>query len=230
MCKVLIQNIEIPKEVPFMTLSDAVLFPQAIMPLFIFEPRYKKMLNDILPADRVFAIATLDESNTKTADKEMFHPIAGVGIIRACKKNPDGNLNLILQGIARVEFESVISETPYRKASVKPIISKPGGTNQEITSMKKQLIHLIRTQRRLGADIPKEIFLFLSNIDEPESMLDLAIYTLCNSTKLKLELLETSNVLSRFEKFAIYIETEIRKLKLNIKLKGDLDDDHIGNN
>ena len=226
----MIQNIEIPKEVPFMTLGEAVLFPQAIMPLFIFEPRYKKMLSDILPADRVFAVATLNESSTETADKEMHHPVAGVGIIRACKKNPDGNLNLILQGIARVKFESIISETPYRKASVKPIISKPGGTEQQMASMKKQLTHLIRAQGRLGADIPKEIFLFLSNIKDPESMLDLAIYTLCRSTALKLELLGTSNVLSRFEKFALYIETEIQRLKLNIKLKGDLDDDHIGNN
>lgn len=226
----MIQNIEIPKEVPFMTLSKAVLFPQAIMPLFIFEPRYKKMLSDVLPSDRVFAIATLDERTKETANNEMYYPVAGIGIIRACKKNPDGNLNLILQGIARVKIESLISEMPYHKASIQPIISKPGGTNQQIGSMKKQLIHLIQTQRRLGANIPKEIFLFLSSVDDPESMLDLAIYTLCTSTKLKLELLETNNVLSRFEKFALFLETDIQKLKLNIKLKGKLDDDNIGNN
>ncbi len=213
-----------------MTLSDAVLFPQAIMPLFIFEPRYKKMLSDILPLDRVFAIATLDESKTGTVEKEMCHSVAGVGIIRACKKNPDGNLNLILQGVARVKFESIINQAPYRKARVKPIISKLGGTDQQIDSMRKQLTHLIQTQCRFGADIPKEILLFLSNVEDPESMLDLSIYTLCNSTALKLELLETSNVLSRFEKFALHLETEIRKLKLNIKLKGDLADDSIGSN
>ena len=213
-----------------MTLSDAVLFPQAIMPLFIFEPRYKKMLSDILPLDRVFAIATLDESKTGTVEKEMCHPVAGVGIIRACKKNPDGNLNLILQGIARVKFESIINQAPYRKARVKPIISKPGGTDQQIASMRKQLTHLIQTQCRFGADIPKEILLFLSNVEDPESMLDLSIYTLCNSTALKLELLQTGSVLSRFEKFALHLETEIRKLKLNIKLKGNLDDGNIGSN
>lgn len=226
----MIQNIEIPQQVPFMTLRDAVLFPQAIMPLFIFEPRYKKMLNDVLPSDRVFAIATLDEKSEETKKKEMFYPIAGVGIIRACKKNADGNLNLILQGIARVKFESIISKTPYRKASIKPIISKPGGTSQQMDSMKQQLISLVHTQRRLGANIPKEIFLFLSNVDDPESMLDLTIYTLCDSTKLKLELLKTSNVISRFEKFALFLETEIQKLRLNLKLRGKLDDDSIGNN
>jgi ATP-dependent Lon protease len=226
----MIQNIEIPKEVPFMTLSDAVLFPQAIMPLFIFEPRYRKMLSDVLPSDRVFAVTTLDERNNETASKEMFYPVAGVGIIRACKKNPNGNLNLILQGIARVKVESVISESPYRKASIQPIISKPGGTNQQLVAMKNQIIRLIQTQRRLGVNIPKEIFLFLNSVDDPESMLDLSIYTLCNSTKMKLELLEKKNILSRFKQFALFLETEIRKLKLNLKLKGTLEDDDIGNN
>ena len=226
----MIQNIEIPKEVPFMVLSDAVLFPQAIMPLFIFEARYKKMLSDILPSDRIFGIATLDERSKEISNEDSFYPIAGIGIIRACKQNPDGNLNLILQGIARVRFKSIISESPYRKASVVPIISKPGGTDNQILSMKKQLISLIHTQRRLGAKIPKEIYLFLSNVDDPESMLDLAIYTLCTSTQLKMKLLETSNVLSRFKKFILFLETDIQRLKLNLKLRGKLDDDHIGNN
>ena len=226
----MIQNIDIPREVPLMVLSDAVLFPQAIMPLFIFESRYKKMLNDILPANRIFAIATLDEQNTVSANAEAFYPIASIGIIRACKQSPDGNSNLILQGIARVKFESVTCEKPYRKAIVQPIDSQPGGTSQQIVSMKEQIVNLIQTQRRLGANIPKEIFLFLNNVDDPENMLDLSIYTLCTSTKFKLELLETDNVLSRFKKFALFLETEIQQLKLNMKLKGKLDDDNIGNN
>lgn len=226
----MIENIKIPEEVPFMTLSDAVLFPQAIMPLFIFEPRYKKMLDDVLHADRFFAVATLDEQTQGTANEETFHPVAGVGIIRACKQTQDGNSNLILQGIARVKLESITKESPYRVASISPIISNPGGTDQEIQSMKKNLIHLIQTQRRLGAKIPKEIFLFLSNVDDPESMLDLAIYTLCTSRELKLELLETSNVISRFEKFGLFLEAEIKQHKLDTRLKGKLDDDNIGNN
>lgn len=226
----MIQNIEIPKEVPFMTLSNAVLFPQSIMPLFIFEPRYKKMLSDILTSNRFFAIATLDERTKEAASEEKFYPVAGIGVVRACKQNPDGNLNLILQGIARIRFESVVSETPYRTGSIKQIISTPGGTDEQIVSMKHQLIDLIQTQRRLGANITKEIFSFLSSIDDPESMLDLAIYTLCSSTTLKLELLEMSEVLQRFERFFLFLEAEIQQLKINLKLKGNLGDDDIGNN
>ena len=62
-----IQEIEIPSEVPVMTMSQTVLFPQAMMPLFIFEPRYREMLQDVLEENRIFAVAALDEEKDDAA-------------------------------------------------------------------------------------------------------------------------------------------------------------------
>ena len=225
-----IQNIEIPEEVPVMTLSSTVLFPQAIMPLFIFEPRYKTMLSDVLAQNRIFAVAALDERTENTTDAETSYSVAGIGLIRACKKNSDGNSNLVLQGISRVKFTSIISEVPYRKARIQQISSKAGGSIKQIKSCQNQLIDLIKTQRRLGANIPEEILLFLKSIDEPEDLIDLAIYTLCPHTPLKQELLETRSIIPRYQKFAKFLVAEIQNLKLNNQLKGDLNDENIGNN
>jgi Lon protease-like protein len=213
-----------------MTLNRAVLFPQAMMPLFIFEPRYKTMLSDVLANDRIFAVATLDERSEEPTDSETPYSIAGIGVVRACKKNPDGSSNLVLQGLARVEFESIIREEPYRTAKIRQILSEPGGSEDRIATSQSRLMSLIQTQRRLGAGIPKEVLQFLSNITEPENALDLAIYTLCSSATLKQELLETRGVLLRYEKFAAYLQSEIQRLKLDIKLKGKLDDKNIGHN
>lgn len=226
----MIQDIKIPEEVPVMTLSNTVLFPQAIMPLFIFEPRYRKMLSDVLPSSRIFAVATLDERTKNIEGDEVAYPIAGIGLIRACRKNSDGNSNLVLQGISRIKFLSIISEAPYRKARIQTISSSAGGSKKQIEACRNQLIHLIQTQRRLGANIPEEIVQFLCNLDEPENLLDLAIYTLCPSTILKQELLETRGIVPRYQKFARFMEAEIRRLKINIQLKGDLNDDKIGDN
>ncbi|WP_162024729.1 MULTISPECIES: LON peptidase substrate-binding domain-containing protein [unclassified Lentimonas] len=227
---VMIDDVEIPQEVPVMTLSGAVLFPQAMMPLFIFEPRYKTMLTDVLANDRIFAVATLDERSEGSADSETPYSVAGIGVVRACKQNPDGSSNLVLQGLARVELESISDEAPYRKAQIRQILSEPGGSEDSIATSQSRLLSLIQTQRRLGAGIPKEVVQFLSNINEPENALDLAIYTLCSSATLKQELLETRGVLPRYKKFAAYLQSEIERLKLDIKLKGKLDDKNIGHN
>jgi len=213
-----------------MTLSQTVLFPQAMMPLFIFEPRYREMLSHVLMQDRIFAVAALDEAKD---DAEVFETpcsIASVGVVRACKQNPDGTSNLILQGLARIEFERIVCEEPYRRARIHQVISESDGSDGTLAAIQPTLLALLQTQMRLGADIPKDVLQFLSNIQEPENVLDLAIYTLCPAGRFKQELLETRGILARFEKFERALRSQIEGLKLDRKLKGGLGEDGIRNN
>lgn len=224
------QEIEIPREVPVMTMSQTVLFPQAMMPLFIFEPRYREMLSTVLEKDRIFAVAALDEREEHAEALETPYSIAGVGVVRACKQNPDGSSNLILQGLARVELESFICEEPYRRARIQQVMSESDGSEQTLRSIQATLLALVQTQMRLGAEIPKEVFQFLSHVKEPENVLDLAIYTLCPSGTFKQELLETRGILARFDKFERFLRSQIERRKLDRRLKGGLGEDGIGNN
>jgi Lon protease-like protein len=226
----MINEIEIPKVIPVMTLNETVLFPQAIMPLYIFEPRYRAMLKEVLSEDRIFAVASVDTDQADAEVLEIPYSIAGVGVVRACRQNPDGTSNLILQGLARVEFEEITHEEPFRRARIRQISSETDGSAKTLESIQPTLLALIQTQMRLGAPIPKEVVQFLSNIREPESVLDLAIYTLCPSGRLKQQLLETRGILARFEKFERSMRAQIERLKLDNKLKGGLEDDNLGNN
>ena len=72
---------ELPNEVGIMTLPNAILFPQALLPLYIFEPRYRAMLKESLENQRMFAVAL---PNTSSNPSSVPHRIAGVGLIRAC--------------------------------------------------------------------------------------------------------------------------------------------------
>ena len=224
------QEIEIPREVPVMTLSQTVLFPQAMMPLFIFEPRYREMLSTVLEGDRIFAVATLDERDEDAEVLETPYSVAGVGVVRACKQNPDGTSNLILQGLARVQFENFVCEEPYRRARIQQLMSESDGSEETLDSIQPTLLALVQIQMRLGAEIPQEVLQFLSNLKEPESVLDLAIYTLCPSGSFKQDLLETRGILARFGKFERFLRSQVDRLKLDRKLKGGLDEDGIGNN
>ena len=213
-----------------MTLSQTVLFPQAMMPLFIFEPRYREMLSTVLEEDRIFAVAALDERDDDAEVLETPYSIAGVGVVRACKQNPDGTSNLILQGLARVQFENFVCEEPYRRARIQQLISESDGSEETLGSIQPTLLALVQIQMRLGAEIPQEVLQFLSNLKEPESVLDLAIYTLCPSGSFKQDLLETRGILARFGKFERFLRSQVDRLKLDRKLKGGLDEDGIGNN
>jgi hypothetical protein len=80
-------EIVLPDEVPVMTLPNLAFFPQALLPLHIFEPRYRQMLRDVLATNRLFAVAGIDAK--RLADPDTFEPphrVATVGIVRACQK------------------------------------------------------------------------------------------------------------------------------------------------
>ena len=221
----------LPEEVPVMTLSNAVLFPHAVMPLYIFEPRYRTMLEEALGSDRVFAVATLDEERVRSGGVgEPACPVAGVGVIRACTKNEDGTSNLILQGLARVRFETITTEQPYRRARIRTLASVAGAEPEALAARADTLLALIETKVRLGAEIPDGVVDFLRHVDEPETALDMAIYALCASAPLKQRLLETIDVAARFALFETHLRERIAELKLQRKLEGGLDDDRVGFN
>ena len=112
------------KEIPVFPLPQAVLFPGAVMPLHIFEPRYREMVRDALDTHKAIAIAHLLEGSDTPTGEVAIEPnaqpaisvVAGVGIIIESQELPDGRINLILEGRARVHLSELPFVPPYRRA------------------------------------------------------------------------------------------------------------------
>src|SRR4029077_927054 len=112
---------KMPREAPVMTLPNATLFPQALLPLYIFAPRYRQMLADALHSNRVFAVAMQKPGNSR----ETPLPVAGLGLVRVSVAHRDGTSHLILQGLTRVELEETVRSRPYRIHRIKPLRTPP---------------------------------------------------------------------------------------------------------
>src|SRR4029079_11416324 len=108
---------ELPTEVPVMTLPSATLFPQALLPLYIFEPRYRQMLADSLKSDRMFSVAMQKPGRSR----ETPCPVAGLGLIRVSVDHEDGTSHLILQGLARVELGETVQRKPSRIRNIRAL-------------------------------------------------------------------------------------------------------------
>lgn len=224
-------EIVLPEEVPVMTLPNATLFPQALMPLHIFEPRYRHMLRDVLATDRLFAVAGLDQRQAvESGAFEPPHRVATVGIIRACQKNDNGTSNLLLQGLCRTEILSIARDEPYRRIRVRALASEPGATPEENESLRRELARLIGVKLRLAASPAGEMGRFLKTVEDPEAFVDIAAFSLCDDAGLKQRLLETLDVHQRLELFGRALRVEIDELKLRRRLQGRLPDDRIEHN
>jgi ATP-dependent Lon protease len=225
------ETLQVPETVPVITLPHTVFFPQALLPLHIFEPRYREMLRDVLASNRLFAVAHLDIGRQNNPDLiEPFHPIASVGIIRACQKAENDTSNLLLQGICRVEVKDIIREEPYRIIAVQPIATTAGTHHDELALLRTEVMRLLNVRRRLGVPVPKGMTQFLDSIDEIDTFADIAVFNLCDNSALKQQLLETLETRRRLQLFAASLKSEIEAQRLRRKLQGRLSDDEIASN
>lgn len=98
---------------PLFPLPNVVLFPGQLLPLHIFEPRYRQMVADALAAERYIGMVLWRPGVTPD-----IPTIACMGKITHHVPLPDGRSNILLQGIARVRIEKELDGKPYRRARV----------------------------------------------------------------------------------------------------------------
>lgn len=113
---------ENPSEIGIFPLPDIVLFPGALLPLHIFEPRYRALVADAIASHRRFAMAVLKPgSDPQSPTPPDVFPIACVGKIVQHAPLPDGRCDLVLRGCRVVQIEGEVASEPYRVARVRTI-------------------------------------------------------------------------------------------------------------
>ncbi len=222
-------EITIPHEVAVMTLPNLTFFPQALLPLHIFEPRYRKMLSDALGSHRLFAVAGLNTSKLGAAFEPPYR-IATLGIVRACQGQEDGTSNLLLQGLTRVEFTEILGEEPYRRVRIRALASEEGDGEEQNAKLRAQVSRLLSMRQRLRGEDAGKLQKFLRSIDDPDTFADLAAFNLCDSTHMKQRLLETLDVSKRLALLKTWAKNEVETLRLTKTLQGDLPDDRVSDN
>lgn len=110
---------------PVFPLPSTVFFPGTVLPLHVFEPRYRDMVSDALASDRRLAVA-LAKGPTDPPAMPAVHDIAGCGEIIHAEKLADGRYNILLQGQHRVRLlEELPRDKLYRRFRAE-VIARPG--------------------------------------------------------------------------------------------------------
>jgi Lon protease-like protein len=113
---------DVPEILPVFPLPNIVLFPHTLLPLHIFEPRYRVMVRHVTEADGLIVISRMIGDG--------FEELGSVGKVRELVPLEDGRFNLMLEGLHRVTMTEIPSDTPYRQVRVKlhpelPVTDEP---------------------------------------------------------------------------------------------------------
>ena len=145
-------------------------FPHALLPLYIFEERYREMLEYALTRHRMFAVALLKPQRTQWHSHDDFFQIAGVGLIRACVGRGDGTSNLILQGLERVRFNGFEQEMPFPIAAIEPLESEFTFRQVGPEALSAKVFRLYSKFKREGRELPAKVDQYLSDLGDPEML------------------------------------------------------------
>jgi ATP-dependent Lon protease len=217
----------LPREVPVMTLPNATLFPQALLPLYIFEPRYRRMLADSLHSDRMFSVAMQQPGRVR----ETPSTVAGLGLIRVSVGHGDGTSHLILQGLARVELAETVRYKPYRVQRIRRLESPPCN-EVAVDALLAKVRELLEERVSLGLPFPfpvlpkgksgggpspelvaKEVLGYLDKLTDPEQVADLVSCAVLPRAEERQTILETVNLEARLKHLIHFLLAEIKQQK-----------------
>jgi len=124
-------------------LPSIVLFPGMMLPLHIFEQRYRELLKDCLQSDKVMVLAQLEPGwERHYADRPRLRPIACAGIVVWQQAFPDGRYNIIVHGAVRVRIlEELAPRKLYREVQAR-VIPDPVQVAPEEEQLRQAVLEL----------------------------------------------------------------------------------------
>ena len=195
-------------------LPNVVLFPRAVLPLHIFEERYRTMTADVLAGDRQVAMALLKPGWEKDYySRPAIEPVVCVGTILSHEKLPDGKYNFLLQGHTRARVASEHGGRPYRVATLEPIAE----TNDDEDALRDERERLARVFRPalLGATpVGRQFRQLVAGGLRTADIADLLAFNYLDDTRLKQSLLEEGDVARRVRRIVEAVEASQPALHL----------------
>ena len=200
--------------VPIFPLPDLALFPNTLLPLHIFEPRYRAMVTDSLARDRRLAIVGLKPGyEGDYAGRPAVHEVAGLGRIVKCERMATGRFNLLLKGEMRVRIERELpSDTLYRLAqSVE--LPDAGAERDAVPSLldevKRACRRILEAVRRATPEMEET----LAAAAAPGILCDQVASAVIPSPAVRQALLEELDVERRLRRLLAELEDLLQQLK-----------------
>ena len=191
-----------------MPLPGAVLFPHALLPLYIFEARYRKMLEHALQKHRMFCVTLVKPICPDWDAPEDFFHLATAGLIRACVERSDGTSNLVLQGLQRVRFISFEREKPFPIANIETVEPRDA-TTVETEALGAKVIELYGSLKHDRRQLPAKLDRYLSELRDLEMLADLMASTFVSDLLRRQRLLEERSLNQRLRFLIRYLRDEI---------------------
>ena len=190
------------RPMPVFPLSTAVVVPQQVVPLHIFEDRYIQMIRDVLDGAGQIAMAVFAGEDWKTGytGRPALRPAVCVGQIMQHESLPGGRFDILLQGVCRARVKMEMPDDgnhPYRLAHLEPT-EGPEPDDAELQPMRDWIAGELRTGELAEFESAEDLLEYTQ--DErinTATLLELISFTLLTDAELRYKLLDEGDAIAR---------------------------------
>ena len=221
----------IPPELPVLPLRDTVLFPNSFMPLAVARESSVRLIDEAIGGGKLIAVFTQRDAAVDEPGQADLYPIGTATHIHKMFKLSDGSLRLIVQGLARLRMERVVSAKPYLRAEV---IAAAEGTSDadklEIDALQRNIKANFQQVVSLSPLLSDDLQTLALNIIDPGKLADFIASSLTTiTTPVKQEVLETLDVRARMDLLNRILIKELEVLELGSKIQSQVQSE-VGKN
>jgi ATP-dependent Lon protease len=221
-------NEELPEGVAILPLRNTVLFPGVVIPITAGRDKSIRLINDANAAGKVIGVVSQKNEEDEDPTQNDIHTIGTVARILRVLKMPDGNVTVILQGKKRFQIDTVTTEEPYIKATIKEVPEKrPAKDEKEFSAIIDSLKELATQIIQESPNIPSEATFAIKNIESQSFLVNFVSSNMNLSVKEKQDLLAINDLKERALETLRFMNLELQKLELKndiqSKVRFDLD-------
>lgn len=204
------EYIYVPEQVPLFPLPQVVLFPGTLLPLHVFEPRYREMTADALAGPPVIAVALLKPGFEPLyyTPRAPIYDMVSVAHIVQHEQLEDGNYNVLLRGVTRARILEEDTTEAYRVARIEPVETFCGSGLEKAQELYDELSTVVRSNTGLDPELRKHWLRLFGADLELDELTDLLAAGLPSEPELRQCLLDEPDAATR----AVLLSQQIRTL------------------
>jgi ATP-dependent Lon protease len=207
--------------IPVCPVRGSVLYPTMVMPIDATRPISIRAINAALDRDRTILIVSQKDRETQEPNSGDLYTVGTACTILRMKKNPDGNVQMLVQAFARVRVNNYRTVGDVIEAEVEAI-DVPMGDQKMLDAafreLKEKLQDMLENTRNISPDVSQ----FMLNLEDPGQLADYVAYYLDFRLEDKQAILEAASVAERVKRALVLIDTELELAETQRRLQREV--------
>src|SRR5579863_9731914 len=212
------EELSIPDVLPVLPLKDTVIYPFSVQPLGVGQERSIRLIDEVMRGNRLVTLVAQKSADIEQAGPNDIFKVGTVARIARMIRMPDGAIQIIVQGLERVDIGEFTQEKPYLVAHItaRPEIQE---TDDETEAIKRNVVSYFQRLVALVQNARDEVAAATLNMEEARQVAYVIATYVQMELELKQKILELDSVRAKLENLSRYLAHELEIFELGRKIQ-----------